>query len=70
MQGQPEVNLHNAVCTAVRFVVLCGTKVKLGIGVGHGPRRFESIFLKQSQKGQRSSRGQVAVEMPYDHQMW
>ena len=34
-------------------------------------QRFESIFLKQPPiKGQRSSRGQVALEMLYGYQIW
>ena len=35
------------VCTAMRFVVLWGIKLKLGMGVGIGSPRFESIFSKR-----------------------
>ena len=34
------------VCTAVHFIMLQGTELKLGMGVGG----FESIFLKQPHK--------------------
>ena len=36
------VNMY--VCTAMRFVVLRGIELKLGMGVGKRPPRFQSIF--------------------------
>ena len=57
------------VCMAMHFV-LWGMERKVGIGVGDGPTRFENIFLKWPTKGQRSSRGQVNLEMPYGHHIW
>ena len=35
------------VCTAMHFVVLWVIELKLGMGVGDGSTRFESIFLKR-----------------------
>ena len=37
-------------------------------GVGDGPRGLRAYFRNDPTKGQRSSRGQVTVEMPSDHQ--
>ena len=47
------------VCTIMRFVVLRGIELKLGMGVRDGPSRFE-----------RSSRGQVTLEMSNGYQIW
>ena len=34
------------VCPAMRFVMLQGMELKLGMGVGDGPTRFVGIFWK------------------------
>ena len=34
------------VCPAMRFVMLRGTELKVGMGVGDGPTRFVGIFSK------------------------
>ena len=39
-------------------------------GVGDRPTRFVGIFLKRPTWGQRSSRGQSALKMPYGYQIW
>ena len=41
------------VCPAMRFVMLCGIKLKVGMGVGDGPTRFVGIFLKQAHLGSK-----------------
>ena len=57
-------------CTAMRFVVLRVIEPKLGMGVGDGPRGLRAYFRSDPTKGQRSSRGQFALEMPYGHEIW
>ena len=44
------------VCTAMRFVALWGTELKVRMGVGVRPMRFVDVFSKQQRYGQRSSR--------------
>ena len=56
------------VCPAMRFAKLRGMGLKLGMGIGDGPPRLKSIFSKWPP--QRSSSGQVALEMPYGYQIW
>ena len=58
------------VCPAMRLTMLRGIELKVGMGVGDGPTRFVGIFSKRPHRGQRSSRGQVALEMPYGYQIW
>ena len=41
------------VCTAIRFVVLRGIELKIGIGVGDGPTRFVGIFSKRLHLGSK-----------------
>ena len=35
-----------------------------------GPRGLWSTFQADPTEGQRSSGGQIALEMPYGHQIW
>ena len=64
------------VCPAMRFAMLQETGLKLGIMIGDGPWgsrayfRSDPIIGQRSPRGQRSSRGQVALEMPYGYQFW
>ena len=60
------------VCTAMRSVVLCGMELKLGMGVGDssGPRGWRAYSRSDPTQGQKSSKGQVALEMPYGHHIW
>ena len=58
------------VCPAMHFAMLRRIELKLGMGVGDGPTRFVGIFSKGPTLGQRSSRGQSALEMPYGCQIW
>ena len=55
--------------TAMRFVVLCGIELKLGMNVEDKPTRFESIFSKRphpkSKVIQRSSCFRNALWPPY-----
>ena len=39
------------VCPAMRFAMLRGIELKLGIGVGDGPTRFVGIFSKRPHLG-------------------
>ena len=41
------------VCPAMRFVMLRGTELKVGMGVGDGPTRFVGIFLKRPHLGSK-----------------
>ena len=43
------------VCTAMRFVMLWGIKLKLGAGYWMGPRGLRAYFRSDLTKGQRSS---------------
>ena len=58
------------VCPAMRFVMLRDMGLKLGMGIGDGPRSSRAYFRSDPIKGQRSSsdqrssRGQVALEIP------
>ena len=64
------------VCPAMRFVMLRDN----GAGTWHGDRRrsprLKSIFRSDpiigqtSSRGQRSSRGQIALEISYGYQIW
>ena len=58
------------VCPAMRFVVLRVIELKVGMGVGGGPTRFVAYFQSDPTWGQRSSRGQSALKMPYGYQIW
>ena len=58
------------VCPAMRFAMLRGMGLKLGMGIGDGPRGSRAYFRSDPIKGQRSSRGQVALEIPYGYQIW
>ena len=58
------------ICPAMRFVMLRGTELKDGIGVGDGPTRFVGIFSKLPTWSQRSSRGQSALQVPYGYHIW
>ena len=42
------VCIHVGLCPAVRFVMLWSTELKLGMGIGGRPSRFESIVSKRS----------------------
>ena len=53
---------------AMYFVMLWGTEIKFDMGKGVGPPSHESIISKWPQ--QRSSKGQDALQMPYDYQIW
>ena len=57
------------VCTAMRFVVLWSIELKLGMGQGKSSQGLRAYFRSNPIKGLRSSRGQVALEMPYGHQI-
>ena len=39
-------------------------------GRGEGPRGLRAYFRSDPIKGQRSSRGQVALQIPYGYQIW
>ena len=52
------------VCTAMRFAVLWGIELKVGMGVRDGLTRFVVIFSKRPHRGQRLSRGQSTLKMP------
>ena len=58
-----------SLCAAMRFVLLRGIELKLGMGVGDRPPRFESIFSKRSHQRskviQRSSCFRSALWSPY-----
>ena len=57
----------------MRFGMLLGMELKVGIGVEEGPPGLKAHFCEVTwlkTKGQRSSRGQVALEMFYGHQIW
>ena len=41
------------VCPAMRFVMLRGTELKVGMGVGDGPTRFVGISSKRSHLGSK-----------------
>ena len=58
------------VCLAMHFVMLQGTELKLGIGVGGRPQVLRAYFESDAIEGQRSSRGHVALEMTYGYQIW
>ena len=58
------------VCPVMRFVMLGGIELKVGMGIGDGPTRFVGIFSSDLTWGQKSSRSQSALEMPYDYQIW
>ena len=55
-------------CPAVHSVVLQRMELKLGRVVGDRCPRGMGNFSKQPY--QRSSRGQSALEMPYNYQIW
>ena len=54
----------------MRFVTLLGMGLKLDMGIGDRPRDSIAYFRSDPIKGQRSSRGQVALEMPNGYQIW
>ena len=58
------------VCPAMHFFMLGGTELKLGMGVGGRPQVLQAYFQCDLIEGQRSSRGQVALEMAYGYQIW
>ena len=41
------------VCQAMRFAMLRGIKLKVGMGVGDGPTRFVGIFSKRPDLGSK-----------------
>ena len=41
------------VCPAMRFAMLRGIKLKVGMGVGDGPTRFVGIFSKRPDLGSK-----------------
>ena len=41
------------VCPAMRFVMLWGIELKVGMGVGDGPTRFVGIFSKRPHPGSK-----------------
>ena len=55
---------------AMRFVMLRGSQLRLGIVIGVGPLLLRAYFQSDPIKGQRSSRGQVALEMSFGYQIW
>ena len=54
---------------AFRSASSYGTETWHG-GRGWAPEAQEHIFEDDRTKGQRSSRGQSALEMPYGYQIW
>ena len=52
------------VCPAMRFVMLRGTELKLGMGVGDGPTRFVGIFSKRPHLGSKVIWGSICLKMP------
>ena len=57
------------VCPAMRFIMLRGMGLKLGMGIGDGPRGSRVYFRSDPIEGQRSSRGQVALKILYSYQI-
>ena len=61
-------SVYVCVCPAMRFVMLRGTELKVGMGVGDGPTRFVGIFSKwphqRSKVIQRSSCFRSALWLP------
>ena len=49
----------------MRSVMLRGTELQFGMGVGDRPQGLRAYFQSNLTKGQKSSRHQVALEMPY-----
>ena len=50
--------------------MLQGTELKFGMKIGGRPQSLRAYLQSDPIKGQRSSRGQVAVEMAYGYQIW
>ena len=48
-------------CPAMRFVMLWGIELKVGMGVGEGPTRFVGIFLKQPHLGSNVIQGSICL---------
>ena len=51
-------------CMVMCSVILCGTEVKVGMGVGNRHTRF--VWQGSSGVNQMSN----CLRMPYDHQIW
>ena len=49
------------VCPAMRFAMLRSIELKLGMGVGDGPRRFVGIFLKRPHPGSKVIQGSICL---------
>ena len=49
------------VCPAMRFVMLRGTELKVGTGVGDGPTRFAGIFSKRPGLGSKVIQGSICL---------
>ena len=58
------------VCSAMYLFMLGGAELKFGMVVGGGPQVLRSYFQNDPIIGQRSSRGQVGLEMTYGYQIW
>ena len=50
------------VCLAMRFVMLRGIQLKVGMGVGDGPTRFVGIFSKRSHLGSKVIQGSIFIK--------
>ena len=46
----------------MRFVMLQGTELKFGTGVGDGPTRFVGIFLKRPHLGSKVIQGSICLQ--------
>ena len=49
------------VCPAMRFAMLRGIELKVGVGVGDGPTRFEGIFSKRPHLGSKVIQGSICL---------
>ena len=63
-------SVYMYVCPAMRFAMLWGIELKLGMGVGDGPTRFVGIFSKWPHLGLKVIQGSICLKMPYGYQIW
>ena len=49
------------VCPAMRFAMLRGSELKVGMGVGDGPTRFVGIFSKLPHLGSKVIQGSICL---------
>ena len=63
------VCVYVRLCFSSCFEVSGGIEQKLGMGLANGPRGLWAYFRSDPTQGQRSSRGQGGLEIPYGHQI-